>query len=258
MKLSILKRAAAGATFALLAAACAPAGAAGGHVSTGHASIKRAFSLPPSADLSYSVQARQRGMTLSGDSLTTWRVDGAKYTLTAETHVPLFGKIIEHKSEGAIDEYGLAPLQFYEKRFRKEPSTTTFGRDSKTIGFSQSGESYPLTGGEQDRASALWQLLALARGAPRKFKPGSEWALFVAGRRDAEPWSFKVVGREQVHTGQGDVSAVHLVKAPPPHDQGQQVDIWLAPSLDWFPVRVRYADNDGDFVEQTLEKISRK
>jgi len=252
MKFFIIKRAAA-AGFVLLAAACAPAVAAGGHVS-----IKRAFSLPPSADLSYSVQARQRGMTLNGDSLTTWRVDGGKYTIAAETHVPLFGKIIEHKSEGAIDDYGLAPLQFYEKRFRKEPSTTTFRRDSKTIVFSESDDSYPLTGGEQDRTSALWQLLALARGAPGKFTPNSEWVLFVAGRRDAEPWSFKVVGREQVHTGQGDVSAVHLLKAPPPDAQGQQVDIWLAPALDWYPVRVRFADNDGDFVEQTLEKISHR
>jgi hypothetical protein len=67
-----------------------------------------------------------------------------------------------------------------------------------------------------------------------------------------------VVNRETVHTGQGDVNAVHLVKAPPPDSQDQQVDIWLAPSLEWYPVQVRFADSNGDFVEQTLDKISKK
>jgi hypothetical protein len=40
--------------------------------------------------------------------------------------------------------------------------------------------------------------------------------------------------------------------------KGQQVDLWLAPSLDWYPVRVRFNDPDGDFVDQTLEKVVKK
>jgi hypothetical protein len=54
-----------------------------------------------------------------------------------------------------------------------------------------------LKGGEQDRTSATWQLIAYARAAGDKFKPGSEWKMFVAGRRDAEPWSFKVLATEK-------------------------------------------------------------
>lgn len=236
----------------LCAAALAPAQA------VEHPSIKRAFSLPPSADLNYAIKARQRGFALNGDNLTVWRAADGKYALLSETRTPLFGKIVEHKSEGTVDDYGLAPGAFYERRLRSDPSITTFKRDSKAIVFSESEESYPLKGGEQDRTSAAWQLLAVARGAPEKFTPGSEWVFFVAGRRDAEPWRFKVIGKEAVPTGLGEVSAVHLVKAPPPDAPGQQVDVWLAPTLDWYPVRVRFADADGDFVEQTLEKITRK
>ncbi|HAT31339.1 MAG TPA: DUF3108 domain-containing protein [Janthinobacterium sp.] len=239
---------------AALAAALLPALAAAGHA----AAVKRPFSLPPSADLSYSIKARQHGLSLNGDSLTTWRAGDGKYAFASETRAALFGKILENKSEGGIDEYGLAPALSYEKRFRKEPSSTTFKRDGKVIVFGDSDESYPIKGGEQDRNSAPWQLLALARGAPDKFTPGSEWTFFVAGRRDAEPWVFKVLKQESVHTGEGEVNAVHLVKAPPPDAQGQQVDLWLAPSLDWYPVRLRFADSDGDYVEQTLEKISKK
>ncbi|MDC8760716.1 DUF3108 domain-containing protein [Janthinobacterium fluminis] len=238
---------------ALLAATLAPALAA-----AKHPSVKRAFNVPPSADLSYSIKARQRGMSLGGENLTVWRAGDGSYSLVSETRAALFGKILENKSEGAIDDYGLAPALYTEKRFRKEASTATFKRDSKTIVFGDSDESYPLKGGEQDRNSAPWQLAAVARGAPEQFTPGSEWTFFVAGRRDAEPWIFKVVKQESVRTGEGEVNAVHLVKAPPPDAKGQQVDLWLAPSLEWYPVRLRFADSDGDYVEQTLEKITKK
>ncbi|CDG85392.1 DUF3108 domain-containing protein [Janthinobacterium agaricidamnosum] len=223
-----------------------------------HPSIKRPYKLPPSADLSYKIQARQRGISLNGEAVTVWQTGDGKYALHTDTKVPLFGKILEHNSEGTIDDYGIAPGQFVEKRFRKDPSTTTFKRDTKTIVFGDSDESYPIKGGEQDRSTAAWQLLAIARGAPEKFVPGSQWALFVAGRRDADPWIFKVVNQETVSTGQGDVSALHLVKTPPPDAKGQAVDLWLAPSLDWYPVKVKFADDDGDYVEQTLDKITKK
>lgn len=223
-----------------------------------HPSVKRGFSLPPSADLTYAIKARQHGLSFSGEALTMWRAGAGKYALASATRVSLFGKILDYKSEGAVDDYGLAPLQYQEQRMRKDASITTFKRDSKTIVFSDSEASYPLKGGEQDRNTAAWQLLALARAAPEKFIPGSDWAMFVAGPRDAEVWSFKVIKLETVQTGLGELKALHVVKAPPPDAQGQQVDLWLAPALDWYPVKVHFVDSDGDFVEQTLQKIEKK
>jgi hypothetical protein len=221
-----------------------------------HPVNKRAVDLPPSADLIYSIKARQSGLTLGGDAVINWRADEKKYSIVAETRTPLLGKILDNNSAGAIDDYGLAPTKFYEKRVFKEARTTSFQRDSKTIVFSDSQQSYPIKGGEQDRASVPWQLIAVARGAPDKFIVGSQWDFFVAGQRDAERWVFKVVQRETVHTAMGEIDTVHLVKAPPPNAQDRQLDIWLAPKLDWFPVRLRFDDGGGDFVEQTLEKIS--
>jgi len=222
-----------------------------------HPSARRAFSLPPSADLSYTIKARQKGMSISGDALVQWRQGDGKYSIATESHAGIFGKILENRSEGAVDSYGLAPATFHEKRFRKEATTATFRRDVKTITFNKGDESYPIKGGEQDRTSAPWQLAAVARSAPDKFTPGSEWAFFVAGRRDAEPWVFKVVGREPLQTGMGELEAVHFTKSPPKGDQGQHVDLWLAPSLDWYPVRILF-DDDGDTVDQLLDKVTRK
>ena len=74
-----------------------------------HPVIKRPYKLAPSADLVYSIKAKQRGIGLSGESVSNWRVGDGKYSLLAETKAALFGKILEQRSEGAVDDYGLAP-----------------------------------------------------------------------------------------------------------------------------------------------------
>lgn len=223
-----------------------------------HPALKRKFNLPPSAELHYSIKALQSGLTLDGNAIMKWHAGASNFTINTETRAMLVGKILDAKSEGGIDEYGLAPVTFVEKRFRKDPTTTSFNRSDRSISFSESTASYPILGGEQDRNSAIWQLIAVARGAQGKFKPGSEWLFFVAGRRDAEAWSFKVTKQETVRTPLGNMAAMHIIKAPPPDAKGQQLDIWLAPSLEWYPVRLRFTEPDGDFIEQTLENVSRQ
>lgn len=223
-----------------------------------HPVLKRPFKLPPSADLHYTIQARQGGLTLNGNALLSWSAGNGSYAIKTETRAMLVGKILEADSAGSIDGYGLAPAQAIEKRFRKAPSTTTFDRDSRTIRFTESSASYPLKGGEQDRTSAIWQLISVARAAPGKIRKGTEWVFFVAGRRDAERWTFTLLQRETIRTALGEIDTVHLSKAPPPDSRGQRLDIWLAPSLEWYPVRLRFTDDDGDFVEQSLQEITKK
>lgn len=234
------------------AAACTLAAAAD------RVAVKRAFNLPPSVDLSYQIKARQKGFSISGDAVVSWRVADGKYTLHTDSRAMILGSLLANRSEGTIDAFGVAPALFHEKRFRKEPSITTFDRASRTISFSESKLTYPIVGGEQDRTSVPWQLVAVARAAPEKFVAGSEWTFFVAGRRDADPWTFKVLKQETLRTALGEVATVHMVRLPPPDDQGQQIDIWLAPSMEWFPVRLRFEDGEGEFVDQTIDKITRK
>jgi hypothetical protein len=223
------------------------------------ATQKYKTNVPPSADLSYAIRARQSGLTLQGDAIVRWAVSNRKFEVTSETRSSLVGKILEVKSEGAIDEYGLAPARFSEKRFRKDRVTTSFDRAARTIRFGGgSPRSYALKGGEQDRNSALWQLISIARAAPAQFKPGSEWSFVVAGHSDAEPWVFKVQKREKIPTPAGEMNAVHVSRAAPPDSKDQALDIWLAPTLEWYPVRLRFTDSNGDFIEQTLEQARKK
>jgi hypothetical protein len=235
---------------ALLACAALPVAAIG----LDHPSEKRKFNLPPSADLSYSVKAQQHGLLLNGNANLKWVADGNEFRIDTETRSEIIGKILDEKSVGAIDEYGLAPTSYVEKRFRKDATTTSFNHASKLISFSTTADTYPIKGGEQDRNSAIWQLIAVARGSQGKFKTDSEWVFFVAGQHDAEPWSFKVAKQESIRTPLGNMNAVHVIKTPA-NASGQQVDIWLAPSMEWYPVRVRYTESNGDFIEQEIDHV---
>lgn len=220
--------------------------------------IKRKVNLPPSAELNYAITARQSGFSLSGHAVLHWHQADNQYSIATETRAMLVGKILETKSVGSIDAFGLAPSTFYEKHLRKDATTTTFDRAGNTIRYTHSTQSYPIKGGEQDRSSATWQLVAIARAAAEKFKPGSEWVFFTAGQHDAEPWTFKVLESEKISTPLGAMNAVHIVKAPPPDAKGQQLDIWLAPALEWYPVRLRFINPDGSSIDQTLESIKPK
>lgn len=244
----------------LLAAMMAPMVAHAAPAADAHPSQMRPYNLPPSADLSYSISARQRGFTLSGEASLSWRQGDGKYTINTDSRVALLGKLTENRSTGTIDSFGLAPNEYYDKRFRKDPVTANFDRDAKTIGFSDGKQNYPIKGGEQDRVSVSWQLVALARANKDKLKPGLAWSFFVVGPHDADPWTFRVIGREKVQAGAaiGMVDTVHVLREPPPGSKEQTLDIWLAPALEWYPVKLKFVDNDRDYVEQTLEKITRK
>ncbi|MBS1187300.1 MAG: hypothetical protein H6R04_1318 [Burkholderiaceae bacterium] len=223
-----------------------------------HPAVKYRFRLPPSADLVYAVQFSQHGLTLNGEAVLRWRVAGNRYQLSSETRSSLLGKALESKSEGVIDPFGLAPLQLTEKRMRKPAYGATFDREHRIVRLTDAPQTYPLIGGEQDRASIMLQLVSVARGVPQKFVSGSEWKFFVVGRKDAEIWTFRVIRQERINTPMGAIQAVRITRLLPEGSREQQLDLWLAPSLDWFPVRVSFHDADGTRSDQKLLRLEKK
>lgn len=225
-----------------------------------HAQSKDALraSLPPPAELRYTIAAKQSGFNISGRASVQWANDGKTYSVNADSHAMIVGKILEASSTGTVNAFGLVPQQFYEKPFRKAAATSLFDRNKREIHFTQSENRYPINGGEQDRTSITWQLVSIARANPAAFKKGSQWDFFVVGPRDAEPWRFTVVNTEQITTPMGTFDTVHIFRDPPPDDVKQKLDIWLAPSQNWYPVRIRFTDPNGDYIDQKVESITSK
>lgn len=232
----------------------------GAHSLVSATEVKYPTNLAPSAQLYYQVKANHSGFPLTGEADIHWNVKGDSpnqtYSITTETRSTLLGKILEANSFGEIDAFGLAPNKYEEKAFRKSPFQTTFDRTAKKISFSESDQTAPLNNGEQDRTSAVWQLVSIARATVKKFVPKSQWSFFVAGRRDAEQWTFAVEKNAQLSTALGNLSTVHISKVVDDPDD-QRIDIWLAPSLEWYPVRIKFHESNGNTIEQNLVRIKK-
>ena len=212
------------------------------------------FRMPPPVQLKYDVQALRDGKVVYGSGKIGWRADGGRYQVDGEASV-LFFTVLRFQSVGAIDEFGVAPELYSEKRFRRSETVTRFERDTGRIRFSASDASYARAGGEQDRASIVWQLAAIGLGDPGRYTPGAALELFVAGVRDAEPWVIQVIGLEQTETPAGSAEAWHVVRVPRPGSYEQKLDIWLAPQHWWYPVRLRFTETNGEYLDMALTSL---
>ena len=219
---------------------------------------KRAVKPPPSAQLNYSIRADVHGLVLDGSGQIDWALREGQYQLLFETRTALTGVLLSEKSEGGLDRYGLAPNSYSTRRFRKEALAISFDRTAGQINFAGNGAPHMIKGGEQDRVSVLWELLSIARAKPDSFTQGSSWQFFVAGHRAGEPWTFQVKDRQHLSTALGELDTLHLAHIPADKSSTTQVDIWLAPKKEWFPVRIRFSEPNGDYIEQSIENISKK
>lgn len=190
-----------------------------------------------------------------GSGTISWHTDGSKYTVDGDFGV-LFITALRFQSRGTIEDSGIAPELYSEKRFRKAETNTHFQRERNTISFSASTLTYPLSGGEQDRASIVWQLAGIGRGDSEKFVAGSSIDLFVAGTRNAETWQILIVGQEDITIDGISTRAWHVARAPQVGSYEQKLDIWLAPDQNWYPVRLRYTETNGDYLDMTLTSLN--
>lgn len=213
---------------------------------------------PPSSQLEYKLRAEVKGLSVEGKGQIDWHYDAKQYRLTFNTSTQLTGQLMSEKSEGAIIQDGLAPANFVLKRMLKDPVSVVFDRHAGQINFAGDVPAHKIQGGEQDRLSVLWQLLSMARAQPDTFTPGSTWKFFVVGHRAAEAWTFQVKDKQRLRTSLGEIDTLHIAHLPTDAGSGRQVDIWLAPSQEWFPVRLRFTEPGGDTIEQTIEKITKK
>ena len=53
----------------------------------------------------------------------------------------------------------------------------------------------------------------------------------------------------------GEVRAWHLVRAPRAGTYDKRIDMWLAPALQWYPVKLRYTEVSGDYLDLSLNEM---
>jgi hypothetical protein len=196
--------------------------------------------LPPAMTLGYELSYGR--WTGSGELL--WRPNGNTYDARLEGRVAGM-RIITLASQGGLDSAGLAPTRYTDQRRGRGEQAANFQRKAGKITFSGHPAEFPLLQGSQDRLSWMLQLAAIALADPKRVAPGARVVLHVVGARgDADVWAFQVKGQEEVSTPDGQVKAVKLLREPrKPHDT--RVEVWLAPSLHYLPVRAKQTTSNS-------------
>lgn len=197
--------------------------------------------VPPAMTLGYELHYGR----WVGSGELHWRPNGSSYEARLEGRVAMM-KVITLESRGGFDDAGLAPTRYTDQRRGRGEQAANFQRKAGKITFSGHQVEYPLLEGSQDRLSWMLQLAAIAQANPKRVGHGGRIVLHVVGARgDSDMWAFHVEANEEVSTPDGSMKAVKLVREPrKPHDT--RVEVWLAPSLHYLPVRAR----------QTTEKSS--
>lgn len=199
--------------------------------------------LPASVRLSYTVQANKFPFSLNSE--LRWQHDGQRYE--AQLAFSAFGQSRVQTSRGEITPEGLAPMRFSDK-FRSELAAH-FDRDKGRVSFSANTPDAPLLAGAQDRLSILVQLAAMVASHPEAYPEATTLAIQTIGPRDADTWLFTVGRPETLVLPGGEQTALKLVRSPR-KEFDQRVEVWLAQSMGYLPVRIRITEAGGTYVDQ--------
>lgn len=207
---------------------------------------------PGGIDLPYDVTGTSKGISYSAEARLSWQPSGTRYSAELKISAFLLGSRVQ-TSSGRLEAHGLVPERFGDRR-RSNEKAAHFDHAGRRIRYSNNAPDTPLLPGAQDRLSVFLQLAALMQARPDAYPAGQSIRLQVAGTGDAEVWPFQVGPEETLDLPGGRVSARRLTR-PPRHEHDSTVDIWLAPSLQHLPVRIRVTEPNGDVADQQLRQL---
>ncbi|KQQ32982.1 hypothetical protein ASF61_12910 [Duganella sp. Leaf126] len=217
--------------------------------------------LPPSATFEMDVaRVDADGTKWTGSAVMTWHTDGSRYRASVEAGVSLLVtrlNLLVLRSEGTIDDYGIAPDRTTEKRARRSETATHFNRggaDAGTISFSASGSRFPLLAGAQDKATVPFQLAGIGQADVNQL--AGDIDIQVGEDKTASMFRFQLVGEDELETRMGKLVTWHLTRPPKPGTYSSRLDIWLAPAMQWYPVQMRNTEASGALTTQTISRIT--
>jgi hypothetical protein len=205
--------------------------------------------VPPSQTrLVYDITGEVKGRSVFAEGLLEWTVNDGRYDASLAVRMVLLGSRTQ-TSVGRIGAQGLMPERFGERQ--RDEAATHFDYEGQRVRFSRNRPDAPLLPGTQDRLSVILQLAALMQARPSDFEVGSEVSMPVASSRAVEDWRWQVGDLETIELPKGTWVARHLIR-PAVHERDNTVELWMAPSLQHLPVRIRITQRNGDWLDQRL------
>jgi len=217
------------------------------------------FDWPPSTRLSYRVSGNYRG-PVEGQAQVEWLRSGTRYQVHMDLSIgPSFAPLMSRRvsSEGEITPAGLSPRRYDEltKVVLREPRQLSIQLNPDSVRLANGAE-LPRPAGVQDSASQFVQITWMFTTQPGLLQAGRSLELPLALPRRLANWTYDVIGAEMLATPAGQVETWHV--KPRPGAQGGaelSAEIWVAPSLQYLPVRIVIRQDAQNFLDLLIERL---
>lgn len=216
---------------------------------------------PLSTELSYRLTGFYRG-AIYGQATVQWLRNGSHYQVHLESEIgPAIAPLMTRRmsSDGEITPQGLVP-----RRYDEHSGGLAGGGRRLTLLFRDggvrlaNGRQEPLPDGSQDAASQFVQLTWLFLTGRQRPLPDWRVDLPLALPRNVHQWVYRIRDLETVETPMGAIPAWHLDTAMDDTRGDMQVEQWLAPSLQFMPVRIRIWQNRAGGDPTHLDLVLRR
>lgn len=211
---------------------------------------------PLSTRLSYVLTGNYRG-PVYGQAQVEWLRKGKDYQVNLDVGIgPSFAPLISRRmsSQGQLTPEGIAP-----QRYDEETKFIVGGGQRATVFFLgaevqlASGVREAALRGGQDSASQFVQLTWLFMTGREPLQAGRvvQFPLVLPRRQYA--WQYEVLGEEMLDTPLGPVASWHLKPSRPAGGGDLTAEVWLAPALQYLPVRLVIRQDADTYVDLMLK-----
>ncbi|MEQ1682355.1 MAG: DUF3108 domain-containing protein [Burkholderiaceae bacterium] len=234
-------------------------GAASAPAEAASAVAPAAFAWPLSTRVSYLLTGSYRG-EVSGSAQVEWIRSGTRYQVHLDLVVgPSAAPLITRRmsSDGEITAEGLSP-----RRYEQDTKVVLRERRRQTVSFEPgsvvlaNGDRRDSVPGVQDTASQFVQLMYVFSTQPELLRIGNAVGIPLALPHKVDVWTYDVVGEEVLAAPFGPLPTIHLKprRALVPRVGELSAEIWFAPQLRYFPVRILIRQDGDNFVDLMISK----
>lgn len=236
----------------------APAGLAnGGAASTGTGDVYQDW--PNDTRINVKISGYFRGK-VTGSGSVTWQRESEKYQARVAASFGIGG--FSMTSQGTVTDDGLKP-QIFEESIVGRLRSAHFEDDAITIG---SGKRIPragLPGGVgvgtfQDSASQFVELAWRFATGRATLASGSTVTYWLGRPEGLYQYIYDISGPEPMELPKfGTVNTWHLTPRPIPGLKPDAIygEIWIAPSLQYLPVKIRMRNTQGVYLDLLVDTV---
>jgi hypothetical protein len=188
-----------------------------------------------------------------GEGRDVVEYDGSRYSVVSLSEpqglAALFINDVRRESRGVVTQDGLRPERFEESGRKGGARIAQFDWSNGQLTLNSGGdtETVKLPPNTFDQASLPYGFVFAA-------PPTDSFTVHVTDGRRLTQYTYRLVGREKIKTGLGELDTLHFEKVRDPDDK-RGFEFWLAVERQHLPVRLRYSDKNRRVFDSIVTDI---